>query len=136
MNNSFFKTFGMILIALGFLSILSTQIHAVSFSLAKTIDLNSLVGDWGSVEVDVVGDELYVANWIQDVYYRIDPVTNSVLGSISLSNGILMDNHGSEYNPTTGRILHASDDDSGGTIGYDAFFETDTNLDSHVSFLS
>jgi hypothetical protein len=72
-----------------------------------------------------MGDELYVANWVQDKFYRIDPVTGSVLGSFTLGSGIEIDNHGSEYNPTTGRIIHASDDDYGGTFGFDAFFETD-----------
>jgi hypothetical protein len=38
-----------------------------------------------------------------------------------------MDNRGSEYNPTTGRILHASDVEAGGSLTNDASFETDTN---------
>jgi hypothetical protein len=125
-HKNLFRAYKMSLISLGILFCFVTQTHAVSFTLVKTIDLNPLVGDNGSIEVDVVGDELYVANWIQDVYYRIDPVAGNVLGSFSLGNSILMDNHGSEYNPTTGRILHTSDDDAGGALGFDAFFETDT----------
>ena len=35
-----------------------------TFSLVKIIELNPLVGDDGSIEVDVVGDELYVAKRI------------------------------------------------------------------------
>ena len=101
--------------------------YAQTFSLVKSIDLTPLVGDDGSIEVDVVGDELYVANWRQDKYYRIDPVSSNVLGSFSLDGGILIDNHGSEYNPATGTILHARDDDAGGYPGFDAFFETDIN---------
>lgn len=116
----------LILISMGFLFLAATQTHASSYTLVKIIELNPLVGDDGSIEVDVVGNQLYVANWIQDKYFRIDPITGNLLGSFSLSNGILMDNHGSEYNPTTGRILHVSDDDAGGPLGFDAFFETDT----------
>lgn len=106
---------------------LPAQTQADTFTLVKTIDLLPLVGDDGSIEVDVVDNQLYVANWIQDKYFRIDPVTGNLLGSFSLSNGILMDNHGSDYNPATGTILHARDRDGGGPLGYDAFFETDTN---------
>ncbi len=119
---------GVLVIALlALLCLPVTQSFAETFSLVKTIDLLPLVGDDGSIEVDVVGNQLYVANWRQDKYFRIDPVTSAVLGSFSLGSGILMDNHGSEYNPTTGLILHASDRDAGGTLGYDAFFQTDTN---------
>jgi len=117
----------LVLISLGILCLVATQIHAATYTLVKTIDLYPLVGDYGSIEVDVVGNQLYVANWEQDKYFRIDPVTSSLLGSFSLGNGILMDNHGSEYNPTTGRILHVSDREAGGSLNYDAFFETDTN---------
>lgn len=119
------------LISVGILFGFVIQTHATSFSLVKTIDLLPLVfdnpGNPGNHEVDVVGNELYVQNWILDRYFRIDPGTSTLIGSFALSDGILMDNHGSEYNPTTGRILHASDDDDGGTLTYDAFFETDIN---------
>ena len=105
-----------------------TQAQSATFTLVKSIDLNSLVGNDGSIEVDVVGNELFVANWIQDKYFRIDHGTGALIDSFSLGNGILIDNHGSEYNPTTGLILHASDQDAGGTLGgYDAFFATNTN---------
>ena len=123
----FFKSFKLSLVVLGCICFVATQTHATSFSLVKTIDLRPLVGDDDSIEVDVVGDELYVANWRQDIYYQIDPVTEGILDSFSLSEGILLDNHGSEYNPTSGRILHVSDDDAGGSLGFDAFFETDIN---------
>lgn len=106
---------------------IGTQAQASTYSLVKAIDLNPLLGDDGAIEVDVVGNQLYVANWVQDKYFRIDPSTGNLLGSFALSGGILMDNHGSEYNPTTGRILHVSDAAAGGSLGYDAFFETDKN---------
>jgi len=122
-----FKTLTLVLFTLTVLFFLPPRTHALTFSLVKTIDLNPLVGDNHSIEVDVVGNELFVANWFQDMYYRIDPVTGALLGSFSLSEGILMDNHGSEYNPITGSIFHASDDDAGGPLGFDAFFETDIN---------
>ena len=124
-----FGAFKLNLVTLGILCCLVAPTYAANFTLVKTIDLYSLVGNNGSIEVDVVGDELYVANWIQDHYYRIDPITETVLGSFSLSdgiNGINIDNHGSEYNPTTGHIIHARDDDDGGYPIFDAFFETNT----------
>ena len=121
-----FKTV-LVIALLGFLCFPTTQSYAETFTLVKTIDLNALIGDAGSLEVDVVGNELYVANYSLDKYFRIDPVTSNLLGSFSLSNGILIDNHGSEYNPANGRILHVSDRDAGGTLAYDAFFETNTN---------
>ena len=115
------------IVLLALLCLPFTQSYAETYSLVKTINLVPLVGDDGSIEVDVVGNQLYVANWIQDKYFKIDPVTEEVVDSFSLSNGILMDNHGSDYNPATGTILHARDRDGGGPLGYDAFFETDTN---------
>jgi hypothetical protein len=125
-HRNLFRALNLSLISLGVLLFLTIQSHAASFSLVKTIDLLPLVGDDGSIEVDIVGDELYVANWRQDRYYRIDPVTESVLGFFTLGSGIRIDNHGSEYNPATGRLLHARDDDAGGYPGFDAYFETDT----------
>jgi DNA-binding beta-propeller fold protein YncE len=121
-----FRAFKLSLISLGILFCFTIQSHATSFSLVKSIDLIPLVGNPENFEVDVVGDELYVENSVNEKYYRIDPVTESLLGSFSLNGGIRLDNHGSEYNPTTGRIIHASDDDFGGIFGFDAFFETDT----------
>jgi parallel beta-helix repeat protein len=38
-----------------------------------------------------------------------------------------MDNHGSDYNFVNDRIYHVSDDDAGGTLTYDAYFQTDIN---------
>ena len=125
--NSLFKGLKIILISISILCLVAVQARATSYILAKSIDLLPLIGDDGSIEVDVVGDELYVANWVQDRYFRIDSVTGSLVGSFALGSDILMDNHGSEYNPITGRILHASDDDAGGNPGYDAFFETNTS---------
>lgn len=121
-----FGAFKLSLVTLGILCCLAATTFAATFTLVKTIDLNPLVGNDGSIEVDVVGDELYVANWMQDLYYRINPITETILGSFSLGSSINIDNHGSEYNPTTGRIIHASDDDYGGSFGFDAFFETNT----------
>jgi hypothetical protein len=121
-----FKTLKLALLALAILCFLSPQTQAATYTLVKTIDLDPLVGNNQSIEVDVVGDELYVANWGQDLYYRIDPVTGTLLGSFSLGNGILIDNHGSEY--AGGSIFHASDDDYGSSpLGSDLFFETDTD---------
>jgi DNA-binding beta-propeller fold protein YncE len=110
-----------------FLCFPTTQSYAETYSLVKTIDLYPIVGSMQNYEVDVVGNELYVQNWELDRYFRIDPVTSALLGSFALSNGILMDNHGSDYNPSTGRIYHVSDDDAGGTLAYDAYFQTDIN---------
>ena len=118
----------LVIVLLTLLCVPATQSYAETYSLVKTIDLLPLVGDDGSIEVDVVGNELFVANWIQDKYFIINPITDELIDSFSLGNGILIDNHGSEYNPTTGLILHASDQDAGGTLGsYDAFFATNTN---------
>jgi len=100
-----------------------SQTQAATFTLVKTIIISPLIGGSQNNEVDVVGNELYVQNWEFDKYFRIDPVTSTLLGSFALSNGILMDNHGSDYNPATGTIYHVSDDDAGGTLAaYDAFF--------------
>jgi hypothetical protein len=66
----------------------------------KSIDLYPLVGGTENHEVDVVENGLYVQNWAFDRHFRIDPLTSTLLGSFTLSNGILMDNHGSDYNPT------------------------------------
>jgi DNA-binding beta-propeller fold protein YncE len=121
---------GVLVIAfLALLCIPVTQSFAETFTLVKSIDLSPLVGDDGSIEVDVVGNQLYVANWKQDKYFRIDPITEKLLGSFSLGNGILIDNHGSEYDPTRGLLIHASDsrDWHHDPPGYDAFFMTDTN---------
>ncbi len=63
------RAFKLSLISIGILFCFTIQSHAASFTLVKTIDLKPLVGDVGSIEVDVVGDELYVANWMQDKYY-------------------------------------------------------------------
>ncbi len=62
----------------------------------------------------------------------------SVLGSFTLGSGIKIDNHGSEYNPVTGRLLHARDDDDGGYPGFDAYFETDISggvVNARMTFL-
>ncbi len=102
--------------------------HATSFTLDRTIDLYPIVGSVENYEVDVVGNELYVQNWVFDRYFRIDIETSTLLGSFALSDGILMDNHGSDYNPVTGTIYHVSDDDDqASTLAYDAFFQTDIN---------
>ena len=122
MGNSVFITASFLIILT-----ISAQTQADSFTLVKTINLNSLIGNPGAIEVDVVGDELYVANYVDNKYHRIDPISSTLLGSFALSGGILIDNHGSEYNPTTGSILHVSDDDAGGVLTYDAFFETNIN---------
>jgi DNA-binding beta-propeller fold protein YncE len=119
---------GVLLIAL--LAVLCfpvTQSFAETFTLVKTIIISPLIGGSQNNEVDVVGNELYVQNWEFDKYFRIDPVTSTLLGSFALSNGILMDNHGSDYNPITGRMYHVSDDDAGGPLPYDAYFQTDIN---------
>ncbi|MBW2060754.1 MAG: VPLPA-CTERM sorting domain-containing protein [Deltaproteobacteria bacterium] len=126
------RSFGVLLISFAIIFTISAQTHAASFSLVKIIDLTPLIGNPATIEVDVVGDELYLANYVDEQYHRIDPITSTLLGSFALGNGIRIDNHGSEYNPATGRILHVSDDDAGGTlITYDAFFETDIN--GHVT---
>jgi len=121
---------GVLVIALlALLCVPATQSYAETYSLVKTIDLLPLVGDDGSIEVDVVGNELFVANWIQDKYFIINPITDELIDSFSLGNGILIDNHGSEYDPVRGLLIHASD--SRGwhhdPPGYDAFFMTDTS---------
>lgn len=128
MNNVYkhiYEILWLFFISLSILIFGIAQSHAQTFSLVKIIDLSPLVGDDGSIEVDVVGDELYVANWRQNKYYRIDPVSSTVLGLFTLGGGILIDNHGSEYNPVKETILHARDDDAGGYPAFDAFFETD-----------
>ena len=125
-NMHVLKGFKVILISTGILFLVAAQVLAASYNLVKTIDLVPLVGNNDSIEVDVVGDQLYVANWVSNKYSRIDPVTSTLLSSFSLSTGIGIDNHGSEYNPTTGLILHASDREVSG-LGYDAFFATNTN---------
>jgi len=121
-----FRGLGLIFISLGILCLIATQTRAASYTSLKPIDLYPLVGDYGSIEVDVVGNELYVANYMQDKYFRIDPFTETLISSFSLGNGLTIDNHGSEYNPTTGLILHANDRE-GSPLNYDAFFATNTN---------
>ena len=118
-----------VIVLLALLCVPATQSSADTFSLVKTIDLYPVIGNSNNHEVDVVGNELYVQNWELNRYFRINPVNSKLLGSFALTNGsnvILMDNHGSDYNPTTGTIYHVSDDDHGAYPFYDAFFETDT----------
>ena len=81
-----FKTLKLVLVVLATICFFLPQTQAATYTLVKTIDLNPLVGDNHSIEVDVVGDELYVANWVQDKYFRINPLTSGLLGSFSLSN--------------------------------------------------
>ena len=119
------RCLGLILISLGILCLIATQTHAETFTWVKDIYLNPLVGDNESIEVDVVGNQLYVANWEQNKYFRIDPFTGNLLSSFYLGSGLWIDNHGSEYNPTTGLILHANE--AGGALAVDSFFATNTN---------
>jgi hypothetical protein len=52
----------LVIVLFAWLCIPATQSNAETFSVVNTIDMYSLVKDTGSIELDVVGNELYVAN--------------------------------------------------------------------------
>lgn len=108
---------------------LTLPLWALSFNLVQTINLSQKIPGFtdGGIGMTVVEDELYIADFRLNQIHRLDSATGNHISSFSLSNGILVHDHDMHYNPNTQTILHVGDNDIGGTLTFDSFFETDLN---------
>ena len=98
----------------------------VEFTFLKSIDLTSLnIPIPRAFEVDVVGDQLFVASFRNQRYYRLDLATETVLGSFRPA--FRFEDHGSDFDLATDQLLHAIDDDGISGFLFDSFAETDLN---------
>jgi hypothetical protein len=88
--------------------------------VGSAIDLTAL-GVQSVIELDWVNGELWAADAAANRYVRIDPAIPAALGNVTYPFPI--DDHGSEFDASSGRLLHVIDDDEGfGT--FDSYAET------------